>query len=99
MASVFALQRDRSRVHRELRSDACREMRNQIEIVFISGGVRLNATELTVANPAQCLFILLAYFAGTVIAAPLFFTKNTTNFAGLVLLAFRPRSWTSSGPS
>src|SRR5215470_5597121 len=45
MASVLALQRDRSRVHGELRSDACGEMRNQIEIVFVSCGVRLNPTD------------------------------------------------------
>ena len=45
MASVLALQRDRSGVHRELRSDTCRQMRNQIEIVFIPGGVRLNPTD------------------------------------------------------
>jgi hypothetical protein len=30
------------------------------------------------------------YLAGTSTGAPLFFTKNTTNFAGLVWLAFRP---------
>src|SRR5690242_5292312 len=45
MASVLALQRDRSRVQRELCSNACREMRNQIEIVFISSGVRLNPAD------------------------------------------------------
>src|SRR5262245_20948451 len=45
MASVLALQRDRSGVHRELRSNACREMRNQIEIVFVSGGVGLKPTD------------------------------------------------------
>src|SRR4029077_7805974 len=39
------------------------------------------------------------YFTGTNTGAPLFFTRNTTNFAGLVWLAFRPTIWTSSGPS
>jgi hypothetical protein len=33
---------------------------------------------------------LLIHFAGTNIGAPLSLTKNTTNFAGLVWLAFRP---------
>ena len=45
MASVLVLERNGSRVHRELRSDACREMRNQIEIVFIPCGVGLNPTD------------------------------------------------------
>src|SRR5689334_15308725 len=31
---------------------------------------------------------------GTSIGAALSFTKNTTNFAGFVLLAFRPTVWT-----
>src|SRR6185437_3651993 len=39
------------------------------------------------------------YLAGTSTGAPLSFTKNTTNFAGLVWLAFRPTTWTSFGPS
>src|SRR4029077_20434353 len=39
------------------------------------------------------------YFTGTNTGARSFLTKNTTNFAGLVLLAFRPTIWTSSGPS
>jgi hypothetical protein len=39
------------------------------------------------------------YLAATVIGAPLSFTKNATNFAGLVLLAFRPTAWISSGTS
>ena len=30
------------------------------------------------------------YFSGTNIGAPLSFTKNATNFAGFVWLAFRP---------
>src|SRR5437868_15033103 len=42
---------------------------------------------------------LLFYLAGTSTGAPLFFTKNTANFAGLLWLAFRPTTWTSSGPS
>ena len=33
---------------------------------------------------------LLIHFAGSNIGAPLSLTKNTTNFAGLVWLAFRP---------
>jgi hypothetical protein len=33
---------------------------------------------------------LLSYFSGTSTGAPLSLTKNTMNFAGLVLLAFRP---------
>src|SRR5580765_4447038 len=37
--------------------------------------------------------------AGTTTGAPCFFNSNTTNLAGLVLLAFRPTTWTSSGPS
>jgi hypothetical protein len=40
-----------------------------------------------------------SYLAGTSTGAPLSFTKNTTNFAGLVWLALRPTTWTSSGPS
>src|SRR5689334_8137722 len=39
------------------------------------------------------------YLAGTSTGALLSFTKKTTNFAGWVLLAFRPTTWTSSGPS
>jgi hypothetical protein len=36
------------------------------------------------------MFAAVIYFVGTNTGAPLSFTKNTTNFAGLVLLAFRP---------
>jgi hypothetical protein len=39
------------------------------------------------------------YFAGNTTSAPLFFSKNTRNFAELVLLAFRPTVCTSLGPS
>ena len=35
-------------------------------------------------------FAALIQFADSNIGAPLSFTKNTTNFAGLVWLAFRP---------
>jgi non-heme chloroperoxidase len=42
---------------------------------------------------------LLIHLAGITTGAPLSFTKNTKNFAGLVWLAFRPTTWTSSGPS
>lgn len=41
----------------------------------------------------------LPYFTGVRTGAPLFLIRNTTNFAGFVLLAFRPTVWTSSGPS
>src|SRR6266576_3952962 len=34
--------------------------------------------------------VVLIYLLGTNTGAPLPFTRNTTNFAGLVLLAFRP---------
>ena len=40
-----------------------------------------------------------SHFVGTRIGAPLCFTKNTTNFAGAVWLAFRATMCTSSGPS
>jgi hypothetical protein len=33
---------------------------------------------------------LCSYFVGVSTGAPLSFTRNTMNFAGLVLLAFRP---------
>ena len=36
------------------------------------------------------MFTALIYLVGTSTGAPLSFTKNTTNFAGLVWLAFRP---------
>jgi hypothetical protein len=36
------------------------------------------------------MFAALIYLVGTSTGAPLSFTKNTTNFAGLVWLAFRP---------
>jgi hypothetical protein len=39
------------------------------------------------------------HLTGTSTGAPLSFTRSTRNFAGLVLLAFRPTTWTSSGPS
>ena len=39
------------------------------------------------------------YLVGIRTGAPLSFTKNTMNFAGLVLLALRPTTWTSFGPS
>ena len=39
----------------------------------------------------ECLRRSFRYhFTGTSTGAPLFLTKNTTNFAGLLLLAFRP---------
>ncbi len=41
----------------------------------------------------------LPYFTGVRTGAPLFLIRNTTNFAGFVLLEFRPTVWTSSGPS
>src|ERR1051325_251094 len=41
-------------------------------------------------RPRRFLRSHSVYLAGTNKGAPLFFTKNTTNFAGLVLLAFRP---------
>jgi hypothetical protein len=40
-----------------------------------------------------------SHFTGTSGGAPLSLTKSTRNFAGFVLLAFRPTTWTSSGPS
>jgi hypothetical protein len=39
------------------------------------------------------------YSAGSTASTPFFFTKTTTNFAGLVALALRPTVWTSLGPS
>jgi len=42
---------------------------------------------------------VLTHFTGTSTGAALSFTRNTTNFAGWVLLAFRPTTCTSSGPS
>src|SRR5262249_13722630 len=48
------------------------------------------------SRTARCFMF---YFAGTNAGAPLSFTKNTTNFAGFVLLTFRPTTWTSLGPS
>ena len=39
------------------------------------------------------------HLTGTNTGAPLSFTRSTSNFAGLVLLAFRPTTWISSGPS
>jgi hypothetical protein len=39
------------------------------------------------------------HFTGTSVGAPLSLTKMTKNFAGLVVLAFRPTTCTSSGPS
>jgi hypothetical protein len=42
---------------------------------------------------------VLTHFTGTSTGADLSFTRNTTNFAGWVLLAFRPTTCTSSGPS
>ena len=39
------------------------------------------------------------YFAGICVGVPLSFTKNATNFAGSVLLALRPITWTSLGLS
>jgi hypothetical protein len=59
------------------------------------------------ATPRECLpppFVvpdhaLADHFAGTVIGAPFCFTKNTTNLAGLVALAFRETVCTSSGDS
>ena len=39
------------------------------------------------------------YWAGKTASTPFFFTRTTTNFAGLVLLALRPTVCTSSGPS
>ena len=38
-------------------------------------------------------------FCGTSTGAPFSFTKNTRNFAGFVLLAFRPTRCSSSGLS
>jgi len=35
-------------------------------------------------------------FTGTSTGAPLSLTRNTRNFAGLAVLAFRPTRWTSS---
>jgi hypothetical protein len=40
-----------------------------------------------------------SYFTGISTGAPLSFTRNTMNLAGSVGLAFRPTTWTSSGPS
>lgn len=39
------------------------------------------------------------HFTGTRTGALIFFKSTTMNFAGCVLLAFRPISWTSSGLS
>jgi len=39
------------------------------------------------------------YFAGNTGSTPLFFSNRTRNFAGTVLLAFRPTIWTSLGLS
>src|ERR1700733_15584602 len=39
------------------------------------------------------------YSAGNTASTPFFFTKTTTNFAGLVVLALRPIVCTSLGPS
>ena len=43
--------------------------------------------------------VLSDHLAGTVCGAPFCFTKNTRNFAGLVVLALRETVWTSSGDS
>jgi transposase len=50
------------------------------------------------APTSLCLFSG-RYFTGTSVGAPLSLTKMTKNFAGLVVLAFRPTTCTSSGPS
>lgn len=39
------------------------------------------------------------YFTGVRIGAPFFLSRNTTNFAGCVLLALRPTVWISLGRS
>src|SRR5262249_33395577 len=39
------------------------------------------------------------HLTGVRIGAPLSFTRNTSNLAGAVWLAFRPTTCTSSGPS
>ena len=41
-------------------------------------------------NSEQAGMTLPSHFTGTNTGAPLFLTKNTTNFAGLVLSALRP---------
>ena len=43
-----------------------------------------------IRNDRPIMFAALIYLVGTSTGAPLSFTKNTTNFAGLVWLAFRP---------
>ena len=54
-------------------------------------------TTWLVQKTAERLF--LSHFTGTSTGAPLSFTRNTTNFAGWVVLAFRLTTCTSSGLS
>ena len=48
---------------------------------------RLNYEQICAAPKCQWFLI---YFTGTTIGVPLSLTRNTTNFAGLVWLAFFP---------
>jgi hypothetical protein len=50
-------------------------------------------------EPLRTIGELTLHWAGTTAGAPCFFTSTTTNRAGLVVLAFRPTTCTSSGPS
>jgi hypothetical protein len=57
----------------------------------------INATRR--AAPTHVSLFSSRHFTGTSVGAPLSLTKRTKNFAGLVVLAFRPTTCTSSGPS
>jgi hypothetical protein len=60
--------------------------------------VTRNLTSL-LENLAERFCSAIGYFTGISGGAPLSLTKKTTNLAGLVLLAFRPTTCTSLGPS
>src|SRR5213592_756324 len=69
-------------------------------IDFVGNGeTLLEGSALTLLTFGNCETADSLYFTGTSDDAPLSFTKNTRNLAGLVSLAFFETTWTSSGDS
>ena len=76
---------------------------------LVMAGVAEDATDPPPIRPSWWLVMCVVHdvvlehsevqFSGTSTGAPMSFTKNTTNFAGSVWLAFRETMWTSFLPS
>ena len=82
-----------------------RRCRHGLMAVFPQSGHELRSDEPGAADDDEfhdrCSFLCVepVHLTGVRIGAPLSFTRNTTNFAGAVWLAFRLTMCTSSGPS